>query len=505
MDVSQIRSEFMIYIVDDEESIRSILVEALGSAGYQTENFPDAEKALAKIEQEPPHVVISDIRMPGMSGIDLLGKVKALSEDIQFIIMTSHASLDTALQAIKLGAYDYLHKPFEDIGDVLVTMDRTIEMVYLQFENEQLLSELDNKNKALTQLNSRIAQEKEEVVKINNLMAELSQNKESQGVIDLFLKHSSEILDGAAVLFFKYLPNYRSFVLSGGEGIDTSRFRSAGLSLNDVSREEQERTLDDIQNSIPVAEMLSQVFQVSDYLILELKQEGELEGFFVFLQNIYDVSLRRLIGSFLQATTVAYENAVMTRKIHDMAIKDPLTSLYNRRYFNERLEEEIQRSRRTRLPVSLIYLDIDHFKKYNDQNGHQNGDVLLKQLSAIMKKTSRANDVVTRLGGEEFCILLPHTDKNGAALKAEKLRRIIEGTKFAFGEKQPMGFVSISLGVSEYPSHCHDGEELIKSADDALYHVKETTRNMVCMASVSEDFKIDFEPLPVPEYKGIKN
>ncbi|MEC9284036.1 MAG: GGDEF domain-containing protein, partial [Bdellovibrionota bacterium] len=186
-------------------------------------------------------------------------------------------------------------------------------------------------------------------------------------------------------------------------------------------------------------------------------------------------------------------------RIHDMAIKDPLTTLYNRRFFNERIEEEINRSRRTRFPLSCIYLDIDHFKKYNDQNGHQSGDVLLKQISALMKKSSRKTDIVARLGGEEFCILLPHTDAEGAAIKAEKLRRLVESTNFANREKQPMGFVSISVGVSEYPSHAHDADGLVKAADDALYNVKESTRNRVALANVGEAFKRDFEPLPVPK------
>jgi diguanylate cyclase (GGDEF)-like protein len=146
-------------------------------------------------------------------------------------------------------------------------------------------------------------------------------------------------------------------------------------------------------------------------------------------------------------------------------------------------------------------MDIDHFKKYNDQNGHPMGDTLLKMYSQILKKTSRKNDIVARIGGEEFVIMLPHTDKMGAAIKAEKLRRIIEATPFPHGEKQPLGKVSSSFGVAEYPSHSHDAEGLVKAADDALYQVKSTTRNRVCLATVAEDFKPDFEPLKIPAFE----
>lgn len=498
MKVEKIRDQFMVYIVDDEASIRSILTETLGSAGFQTRDFASADDAIKVIEEEPPHVILSDIRMPGMSGIDLLEAVRKLSEDIQFIIMTSHASLDTALQAIKLGAYDYLHKPFEDIGDVVVTLDRTIELVYLKYENEQLLEELENKNKALTSLNSRISKEKEEVVKINALMSELSKTNEVSQVVDIFLKHSSEVLEEEGILFLKHLPSYRSLVVSQAINVDNNLIRGAGISFKDLSQEDYLSRISDVYNAPELAEMLAQVFHKSEYLVFSLTIENQLAGAFVVLREVHDLQQRRLMDSFVQVVQAFYYNAVMQRRIHDMAIKDPLTTLYNRRFFNQRIEEEIVRSRRTRYPVSLIYLDIDHFKKYNDNNGHQNGDVLLKQISALMKKSSRKSDIVARLGGEEFCILLPHTDKEGAAIKAEKLRRIVESTKFAYGEKQPMGFVSISLGVSEYPSFCQDAESLIKSADDALYHVKETSRNKVAMAAVPEGFKPDFEPLPVP-------
>src|SRR5690606_5999552 len=120
------------------------------------------------------------------------------------------------------------------------------------------------------------------------------------------------------------------------------------------------------------------------------------------------------------------------------------------------------------------------------------GDLLLKAISKLMQKTSRTSDIVARLGGEEFSIILPHTDLMGAAVKAEKLRQAVESTKFPFGETQPMGFISISIGVSEYPSISRDAEGLIKAADDALYKVKETSRNRVCVAQAIEGFEPDF-------------
>ena len=492
MDIKQYRNDFIIYIVDDEESIRSILKEALGNAGYQVQVFPDGEDAWNKIQQDPPHVILSDIRMPKLSGIDLLKKVRDFSKDVQFIIMTSHASLDTALQAIKFGAYDYLHKPFEDLQDVIITVDRTVEVLYLQFENEQLLEELAQKNQALIGLNARISREKEEITQINAFMADVARSQSSDDVLNCFLEHCSRITNSEKILYFNHLPAYSSFVLAKVVNLDISEFRGIGLDLRSVEPKDYLASLQHISNAPQLADMMREVFSCARFLCVPLIMENNIAGLVIVLNAIDDLSIRRVFDSFMQVLQVSYSAAVLKERIHDMAIKDPLTGLFNRRFFNKALEDEISKSRRSKLPVGLIYLDIDHFKKYNDGNGHQNGDEILKGVSKMMLATGRTTDIVARLGGEEFCIILPNTDKMGAAIRAEKLRRAVQNHKWPYGEKQPMGFLSISLGVSEYPSLARDAESLIKSADDALYQVKESTRNKVCLATAPEGFQPDY-------------
>src|ERR1700722_14421992 len=163
MDIAKIRGDFMIYVTDDEESIRDILKEALTTAGYQVETYPTADDGLVRVKDSPPHLILSDIRMPGMTGVQFLGKVKELSSDIEFIIMTSHANLETAVEGMKLGAFDYIYEPFESLTSVVTTCDRAIERVYMKLENEQLLDELANKNKLLATVNQKIAQENKEI------------------------------------------------------------------------------------------------------------------------------------------------------------------------------------------------------------------------------------------------------------------------------------------------------------------------------------------------------
>ena len=229
MDIKSVRNDFMVYVVDDEESILGILEEALKKSGYQCEVFPTGEACFERLQKAPPHVVLSDIRMPGISGIELLEKIRTISKDIQFIIMTSHASLETAINAMRLGAYDYLHKPFEDLEDVIKTVDRTIEKLYLQFQNEQLLGELEQKNKALVSLNARINQEKEEVVKINNLMSQLSKAKSIAETVQTFIVQSSEMLGGVPCLYLTNFPSYLSLVVTNAVQIDKEKIKNIGF------------------------------------------------------------------------------------------------------------------------------------------------------------------------------------------------------------------------------------------------------------------------------------
>ena len=310
--MSDDNSRFHIVVADDEESIRSIVGEVLEDEGYTVAVAADGKQALEAVEKGGIHVVITDIRMPEMTGIELLEAVKKHDENIEVIIMTSHASIETAIKAIRLGAYDYLTKPFEDLNIIPTVVDRTIHKIKLELEVKSLLAQLE-----------------------------------------------------------------------------------------------------------------------------------------------------------------------------ELAIKDELTGLYNRRHFQNTLETELTRASRFNNKLSMILFDVDHFKNYNDTNGHVAGDQVLKQLGALLRESGRELDLNARYGGEEFAIILVETDKNGAAVKAEKVRKAIEESVFEHQEKQPLGNLTISGGFAEYPSDADNAEALIQAADEALYRAKEGGRNQLLPAGKS--------------------
>lgn len=162
-----------------------------------------------------------------------------------------------------------------------------------------------------------------------------------------------------------------------------------------------------------------------------------------------------------------------------MSITDPLTSLPNRRYLEERLSEEVSRSKRYNHPMSFLMIDIDDFKIYNDLNGHQAGDLALQITAQALKGALRSADVASRYGGEEFCILLPQTSAPEASVLAERVRDRIEHTTYPHAKTQPLGAVTISIGVSTFSESVSTAEQIIWAADRALYEAKRLGKNKI--------------------------
>jgi diguanylate cyclase (GGDEF)-like protein len=179
------------------------------------------------------------------------------------------------------------------------------------------------------------------------------------------------------------------------------------------------------------------------------------------------------------------ELAEANSRLAQLAVTDGLTGLFNHRHLHERLALEIERSARNGLPLSLLMIDVDHFKSYNDRHGHPAGDELLRQLARIMGDGRRANDFVARYGGEEFAIVLVDTPKFTAAQVAERLRARVAEYPFEHREEQPLGHLSVSIGVSSFPDDAVESETLIRAADQALYRAKHEGRNCVILASAN--------------------
>lgn len=172
------------------------------------------------------------------------------------------------------------------------------------------------------------------------------------------------------------------------------------------------------------------------------------------------------------------KKVLLYETVEALAITDSLTGLYTRRYFFERLNEELQRSEKQSLKFAFLMIDIDDFKRCNDAHGHLVGDILLKDISGMIKENVREIDLVARYGGEEFSVILPETDRKGAKIVAERIRKKIEENIFKAYDETLKATVSIGLAV--YPEDAETKDNIIEKSDRALYAAKNSGKNIVC-------------------------
>lgn len=183
-------------------------------------------------------------------------------------------------------------------------------------------------------------------------------------------------------------------------------------------------------------------------------------------------------AALMTERTRAFER---TSLLEELAVTDPLTGLYNRRLLERRLDEEISRSRRQRQHFSLLIIDLDNFKAYNDLCGHPGGDLALRRTAALLHSSAREMDVVARYGGEEFCVLVAGTAKKESVFVAERIRRAIENESFPREKELPQGLLTVSIGVASFPEDGESAADLLRAADSALYQAKDNGRNRIVL------------------------
>ncbi|MFH1891705.1 MAG: sensor domain-containing diguanylate cyclase [Candidatus Zixiibacteriota bacterium] len=189
---------------------------------------------------------------------------------------------------------------------------------------------------------------------------------------------------------------------------------------------------------------------------------------------------QELVSILASSAAMAVDNARLHSQISELAVIDELTGVYNYRYFAERLGEERRRSERYELPLSLIMVDIDWFKKTNDTYGHEVGNAILRELVGVIKECIRDTDRLCRYGGEEFIVILPQTSSPDALIIGQRIRERVDIHEFGGYAGTPKLHVTVSVGITSYPDNGLETAELISAVDSALYHAKGSGKNQVC-------------------------
>ena len=484
-------SDYSIFIVDSEESSRKYLQDNFQRWGFQVKAFADGDKALEFMKTgELPHVMFADVHVKGLSGVGLTKRVKEMSQDVEVVFMTSSPSIETALDALRLGVHDYLLKPFDKIEDVRKVIFHVCERVYLRLYNEYLSNELKIKN--------------QEIRGLSNLADELTEVVDVSKTIEIGCRYLSNAFGKSDACFLQFIPKEMSLMVASRYPETLFGGAQSKLLIPKESTVDMKAVIEyfkNIEKDEHFSEMLVSASRMSSggqekkgWRAFPFVTRGLPRGVFVLHAPYWDDEIERpLAQRYVQALEKYFENALLHKKVFEMSVKDGLTGLYNVRAFRERLAQELLTAERIQHPLSFIFFDVDHFKKYNDTNGHPAGDFVLKTVADLLRKNFRSTDFIARYGGEEFCVIMPHTDLKSALAKAEEFRKVVEQHDFPHKEKQPLGKVSVSIGVSEFPSLAGNAERIVKIADEALYNAKKQSRNVVVCAEKDPNHIPSFE------------
>ena len=194
--------------------------------------------------------------------------------------------------------------------------------------------------------------------------------------------------------------------------------------------------------------------------------------------KLYDY-LKIIMGLFIKQVNTMIENSILHEDINEASITDPLTQLYNRRYFGLRTKQEFMKAKREGFPVSIMISDLDNFKHYVDTYGHPKGDIILSEVAKVIKNSLRESDVACRFGGDEFAYLLPFTSSIEAKTVAERIKKNIAEFKFLDGHIDEEIHITLSIGIASFPEHGTEVEEILSKADHALFEAKDTGKDKI--------------------------
>ncbi|MCM2282413.1 MAG: diguanylate cyclase, partial [Bdellovibrionaceae bacterium] len=510
--LADIRPEFSVFVIDADFAAAEPLVRVIKNAGYDAKFFPTFDSAMNGMRQLPPHIVIFNLESFATNADDYLLQIRQFSSEVLTILLASGKQAIAALQLVERDlAFDYQVRPYISPLDLIQKLDRAAQRLYFQFESEQLREAADAGQAVLpapavasgpvtpAPAPSAPSGPRVDPSILEPFISKISIVKDLEATVQAFIDSLSAQMHNAPTLYFKYVPHYFSLVLSQSAWLPIEKIRGIGVELKSI---QPARIGDAFQNPAtiePLKSLLKEAFRAERYFAFTHSSDGDVLGVTVIFDPMTEPGKLDIARAYQGIFDLAYKRNLVLKEKHALEIFDSLTGLHNRKFFSEKIDDEISRSRRISLPLSLVTINIDGFESLNKEIGFHSGDTILKMLGALLKKSMRANDIIARVGPDEFVMLLAHTPHMGAAVKAERLRRVIEATRIPVLEGRKIDHITVSIGVSEYPAFCNDSDGLVKSADEALFEVKKAGGNKVCLASVPPGFVPDFVPEPAKD------
>lgn len=452
-----------VLVVDDDRLIREMTRDALATEGMQVEMAASGPEALALLEESGPFgIVLTDLSMREMDGLELLKRIKRAAPKTDVIILTAYASLESALEAMRLGAADYLRKPVKP-PEILYCVKRTLLRRRVVVENEALRGCLQALESARV-LTACLEASDVLPLTLDLLVQLLARPSAVARLVDPSQRQLPELHlrgfpDAGRVQFLERV----------GRG---KLFDPAGL---DVRGSSMQVHLGDALDPLGAAG--------DDALALPIRTGGcIIGGIWLFsCGRPFEADEIQRAELLVAQAELALVNAERFLQAREKAFIDDVTDLYNVRYLMSALDREVSRADRSSQELSVVFVDLDHFKLVNDRRGHLVGSQVLRELGGLLQESVRKIDTVARYGGDEFTLILVDTPPAGARRVAERIREAAE--EHVFGTHRGLELrLTLSAGVASFPLHARSRESLIDLSDQAMYLAKARGRNRVCTA-----------------------
>jgi diguanylate cyclase (GGDEF)-like protein len=437
---------------------------------------------------------VEDVRDIGVPAC--LDVLRAIAAEATFLSVTSEPDIREATNFLKNGVYEYLQEPME--------AEEFLRSVVEAIENREAFREILDLNQKLEAQTVHLLQEKVELERknreleaVSRLARAVSSTLNLEEILTLLAQCIRETFDFRRIVIGLMDPGAsceRAQIVIGfpAEARDETLKRMC-WHLKDRKRQAWIRTVlqegtvlrvndpatDPLTRGTPLAEIHRNAF-----VKLPMVARGHIVGSITVETtdsgNPIPVQAMEILVIFADTAAMAVENARLYETMRELSVRDELTGLFNRRHFMRQLEAEWNHALRHDISLSLLLIDVDHFKAFNDGNDHLMGDLALREIATVFVRNTRGIDTVARYGGEEFVVILPNTSKGKAAVVAEKLRAAVISRHFQGEEAVPGGKLTMSTGLAAYPEDAHSSGELLERADLALYRAKGLGRNRVC-------------------------
>ena len=452
-----------ILVVDDELFFRKLYRDLLSAEGYSVEVCDNGDAAIARLQQGPIDLVLSDMVMPGKCGLEVLHAARALANPPEVILVTGYASLDSAIHALKNGARDYLVKPFNP--------DELTHQVKTCLDQRRLLGENDHLRKQIQLFQS--GQSLSSLIDLERLVPQ---------ALDALLRETGATI-GCGFMY----KNGATPVLTALKGTSD---RLLGEKLAEALWPEMDVASGFVQPSAELsASLLGFELNPRQLWLLPLGDSEALKGGLVICDAPIELAEKVVMADLrylCDQISLGFENACRYQDAQELMYTDDLTGLYNNRYMQVAMAQEIRRSQRYGLEFSLVFLDLDHFKAINDTHGHLAGSAALQEVGLLLRECVRDVDTLFRFGGDEFGALLVETGSRSARIVAERIRRIIDENIFLQDRGTPCRLTA-TAGFSTFPTDAVDREKLLDLADKAMYVGKGERNAIRGVGDVSDD------------------